>query len=186
MAYLFFVRRMRASTFLGQLSARHRPLFYFVVIIVTGTVGCFLPGLQNLANGSTTLITEHEVRAVADEIIAADNVRDLNAVLRLYEVDAVLLPPNEPAVVGRDAIRPRYEALFQSMTPAIVSKIDEVQVAGDWAFVRGNNAGEMRPLIGHSSPPKLDDVFLMILHRGQDGRWRIARLMWHASSVPPK
>jgi ketosteroid isomerase-like protein len=61
-------------------------------MIVTGTVGCFLPGLQNLANGSTTLSTEHDVRAVADEIIAADNARDLNAVLRLYEVDAVLLP----------------------------------------------------------------------------------------------
>jgi hypothetical protein len=142
---------MPASTFLTPIFASPRPVFYFAVIIAAGTVGSFLAGLQNSALGSATLSAEDDVRAVADEIIAADNARDLNAVLRLYEVDAVLLPPNEQAVVGRDAIRPRYEALFRSMAPAIISKIDEVHVAGEWAFIRGSNAGEMRPLIGLAS-----------------------------------
>jgi uncharacterized protein (TIGR02246 family) len=119
------------------------------------------------------------VRAVAEAIIAADNARDLERVLELYARDAVLLPPNAEPVVGRPAIRPRYEALFRAMNPAIVSEVAEVRVGGDWAFVRGRNTGEMRPIDGSSAPRRLNDLYVMILSRGDDGRWRIARLMWH-------
>jgi uncharacterized protein (TIGR02246 family) len=151
-------------------------------MIAAGTVGFFLLELRS-GLGSASSNAEDDVRAVADKIIAADNARDLNAVLQLYEADAVLLPPNEQPVVGRDAIRPRYEALFRSMAPAIVGKLDEVHVAGEWAFIRGSNSGEMQPLGGQSPPRKLNDVFLMIVRREPDGQWRIARLMWHAGSA---
>jgi uncharacterized protein (TIGR02246 family) len=125
------------------------------------------------------------VRAVAEGIIAADNVRDIERVMSFYADDAVLMPPNEGPVAGHRAIRPRYQALFASVQPAIVSVLDEVRVTGEWAFVRGKNTGFMRPLDGGEGRA-LDDVFVMLLQRLGGGQWKIARLIWHRASAQPR
>jgi len=121
------------------------------------------------------------VRAVANGIIAADNARDIDRVMSFYADDAVLMPPNASPVTGHRAIRPRYETLFAAMSPAIVSTLDEVRVAGDWAFVRGKNTGVLRSRSGGETRA-LNDVFVMILQRQGDGQWKIARLIWHRAS----
>ena len=121
------------------------------------------------------------VRAVAEGIVAADNVRDIERVMSFYADDAVLMPPNDSPVSGHSAIRPRYEALFASTQPAIMTALDEVRVAGEWAFVRGKNTGSMRPLSGGDGRA-LDDVFVMVLQRNRQGQWKIARLIWHRAS----
>src|SRR5262245_58445729 len=66
---------------------------------------------------------EAQVRAVAEAIIAADNARDLERVLGLYTEDAVLFPPNDAAIKGKLAIRPRYEKLFREMQPELAGAI---------------------------------------------------------------
>lgn len=133
----------------------------------------------------TEQLAELSVRAVAAAIIAEDNARNLDSVLALYAPDAILMPPGEEPVRGRDAIRPRYEGLFRSFNPAIRSELDDVRVAGDLAFVSGRNTGELRPRDSASAPRRLNDLFLMVLARNPGGRWRIARLMWHAGPTPP-
>jgi uncharacterized protein (TIGR02246 family) len=123
------------------------------------------------------------VRAVADGIVAADNRSEIEQVLAYYTADAVLMPPGSAPVRGRDAIRPRYEALFAGFKPAIEGRIDEACAAGAVGFVRGHNGGRMVPL-GVGSPRALDDVYLMVLRREADGAWRISHLMWHPGAGP--
>jgi uncharacterized protein (TIGR02246 family) len=127
------------------------------------------------------------VRGVATGIVAADNARDLHRVLAYYAPDAVLLPPGEPPVTGRDRIQPRYEALFAAYDPAIETVINQLVVAGGVAYVRGTNGGLLR---GRESTPDrtLNDVYLMLLRRDPFGRWHISHLMWHAGgpSLPDK
>jgi ketosteroid isomerase-like protein len=123
------------------------------------------------------------VRAVAEGIIAADNARALERVLDFYAADAVLLPPNEPPVAGKDKIRPRYERLFAGFDPAIVGRLDEVCVSGATAFVRGRNGGRMTAR-GGGGDRLLDDSYLMLLRR--DGQaWRISHLAWHPAATSP-
>lgn len=160
---------------MANTSIRHRRLVWIAVAL---SAICSSPNLVRAQRGASP---RDSVRAVAEAIIAADNASDLEGVMRVYAADAVLLPPNETAVIGKDAIRPRYAALFTSMVPAIVCEVDEVQVASDWAFVRGRNTGVMRPRSGSGPARRLNDVFLMVLHREADGRWRIARRMWHGA-----
>ncbi len=121
-------------------------------------------------------------RAVAEGIVAADNRRDLAAVLASYAPDAVLLPPNEAPVVGIDAIRPRYEGLFHDFAPAIEPRLDEICVSGSTALIRGRNGGRLVPRQG-GTPRRLDDVYVMGLRRAEN-RWRITHLMWHPASRP--
>jgi uncharacterized protein (TIGR02246 family) len=118
------------------------------------------------------------VRAVATGIVEADNARDVERVLGYYADDAVLLPPNEPPVKGKAAIRPRYEALFAGFDPAIEGRLDEVAVTGPSAFVRGHNGGRMTER-GSGEHRPLDDDYVMLLRKGADGAWRISHLIWH-------
>jgi uncharacterized protein (TIGR02246 family) len=130
------------------------------------------------------------VRAVATGIVAADNERDIARVLAYYAADAILLPPGEGPVVGQQAIRPRYEALFSGFVPEIQSRVDEACVADGLAFVRGHNGGR---LVGRDGQGirDLDDDYLMVLGREADGVWRISHLIWNrarggALSAEPK
>jgi uncharacterized protein (TIGR02246 family) len=119
----------------------------------------------------------NKVLAVVRGIIAADNRKDLQKVIDFYENDAVLLPPGEMEVMGVAAIRPRYERLFENFDLEINTVINEVTVSGSWAFVRGRNVGNLRDK-SNGNERKLNDAYLMILHRSNRGVWRIARLMW--------
>jgi len=125
-----------------------------------------------------------DVRAVASGIVAADNARDLERVLGHYAADAVLLPPGEGAVVGLEAIRPRYVSLFEAFTPEIELRIDEACAGEGLAFVRGQNRGRLVARAG-GAVRELDDSFLMLLRRGSDGAFRISHLIWHRASAPP-
>jgi uncharacterized protein (TIGR02246 family) len=121
------------------------------------------------------------VRLVAERIIAADNRRDIAAVMALYSQAAWLLPPMEPPVQGHDNIRPRYERLFAGFSPAIDGHIDDVCVSGTIGVVRGHNRGSMRGLNGQPSRT-VDDVYLMVVTRERDEQWRISQLIWHPPS----
>jgi ketosteroid isomerase-like protein len=123
------------------------------------------------------------VRRVAEGIVAADNGRDIERVRSSYAPDAILLPPSEAPVRGWDAIRPRYDALFSAFSPAIEGHIDEVCVSGAIAYVRGRNGGRLAAR-GQALGRALDDAYLMLLRRGDGGRWEITHLMWHAASPP--
>lgn len=121
-----------------------------------------------------------EVRAVASGIVVADNRRDLQQVVDYYTNDAVLLPPGEAPMAGRDRIRPRYEALFAAFTPEIELQIHEACAGVDLGFVRGHNGGR---LVSRASGEtrSLDDAFVMMLRR-DGGIWRISHLIWHRQS----
>jgi len=121
------------------------------------------------------------IRAVADGIIAADNERAIERVVQYYTLDAIWLPPEQPAVVGRDKIRARYEALFAAVTPAIQPTIDEACVSGSLGVVRGHNDGRV---VDRTSGEErgLDDAYLMVLRHDGDGAWRVSHLMWHRQS----
>lgn len=116
-------------------------------------------------------------RGVATGIVAADNAGDIERVVSYYAPNAVLVPPGEPEVKGIDQIRPRYEHLFATFAPRIEARIDDADVYGAFAIVRGHNGGKLEPKDG-SAAKSLDDDFFMML-RCEGDRWRIDHLMWH-------
>jgi len=138
---------------------------------------CGVPaGAQEVCEPSAGQV--REVRAVATGIVDADNDQDLARVLDHYAEDAVLMPPGEAPVMGKEEIRPRYETLFSSFAPRIENHVEEACVSGPLAFVRGRTGGTLLPK-GPGEPRTLDDAYLMLLRRGEDGAWRISHLMWH-------
>lgn len=124
------------------------------------------------------------VLGVVAGIVAADNARDLPAVLAFYSDSALLLPPHEPPVRGHAAIQPRYERLFTEFDPAIEGHADRIILSEAWAYVRGRNLGRLRARRAGSADRRLNDSYTMLLHEERAGEWRIAELSWHAMTAP--
>jgi uncharacterized protein (TIGR02246 family) len=108
--------------------------------------------------------------AVHDRFSAALLRRDFDAVAALYADDAVLLPPQEPAVHGRAAIR-TWTAAVPRVT-RIVLQVDDLGGGGDVAYMRGTFAMTLEPEGAPAVP--VAGKYVEILKKQADGTWRFA------------
>ena len=105
----------------------------------------------------------------------------------LFLEDAVVNPPNEPAVKGREAIR----AWLEKFPPITEFKLNNVKVEGceDLAYVLGTYTMTIAPP-GSPGPVKDSGKFVTVLRRQPDGRWLVAVDMFSsdlpAAALPPK
>jgi uncharacterized protein (TIGR02246 family) len=106
------------------------------------------------------------------------NGRDAEGLAAMYAEDAVMLPPNEPAIFGRDAIRAGFRETFGSLDLKAEIEALEVVVDGDLAYV----AGRYRMWTGDGI--LVDRGKYVEIWRAIDGQWLIHRDI-HNSSLPP-
>jgi len=124
-----------------------------------------LPTLEPLSSADAAAL-----RAVHDRFSAALLRQDFDAVAALYAEDATLLPPQEPAVHGRAAIR-KWTAAVPRVT-RIVLQVDDLDGRADVAYMRGAFAMTLEP---EGAPPvSLAGKYVEILKKQPDGVWRFA------------
>lgn len=119
-----------------------------------------------------------EIRRVFDRYVEASNGRDADALAALYAEDALLLPPDQELVEGREAIREFWE---DGTEPGLTASVERIEVTGDLAFLVGRYA---------LPPTELDaaDVgkLVLCLRRDRaDGAWRITCDIWNGSLTEP-
>ncbi|MHB8054630.1 MAG: YybH family protein [Candidatus Aminicenantales bacterium] len=66
----------------------------------------------------------------------------------LYAEDAIRMVPNRPAIKGREAIRASYQSDFDLFKIEETNTVEDAQVVGDLAFVRGAYANKAAPKTG--------------------------------------
>lgn len=77
------------------------------------------------------------IEAASADWVAAYNANDWTALSQLFTADAILMPPNDPAVVGREAIA-AWEAENEDGF-RIALDIENISGSGDTAYVRGRS-----------------------------------------------
>ena len=108
--------------------------------------------------------------------------RNWDALAAGYSVDAVRMPPNQPPVEGRDAIRRWLERL-----PPITSfnfRLVDLQGAGAVAFMRGSYSVTAVP---PGVAPVSDSGKILVVFRKQaDGSWLRVADAWNSDLPPAK
>jgi len=142
--------------------------------------GCTLAALLASCASPRPLDAAADARAVIDELIAADNLLDLDGAMECYTADAVLLPPQGDAVRGKTAIRERYTSQFEAWRPELRAVHEKTVVAEGEAVDRGRTLGK---LVSTSGGPdkRVDDAYEAKL-RLERGVWRIGELRWKPSA----
>jgi uncharacterized protein (TIGR02246 family) len=115
-----------------------------------------------------------DVQAIKDANAAWDkawNAGDAEALASLYTTDAVAMAPNQPAEVGRDAIRASNQEYFDQFRDENRSVVDEVRVSGDLAVARGTQ--ETRTTVRAGGTSFQDkSKWISAYQRQPDGSWK--------------
>jgi uncharacterized protein (TIGR02246 family) len=114
---------------------------------------------------------ERAIRELVTKWMVASEAGDLDTVLGLMTDDVVFMVPGRAPFgkdVFADAARKMKDVRMQGTTD-----IKEIEVLGDWAWVRNHITVTMTPPGG--VPVKRSGYTLTILKKQPDGRWLLAR-----------
>lgn len=150
-----------------------RPFAIFLTLAIVYLVTVDVSGADKWTSDQEQIVAANN--AYIQAILAAD----VASLMNFYADDVVLLPPSEPAVVGKKAVSIYWaEAMKQVTTVEGASHFDEIIVLGDWAYARGKYEGRSRRTSdGMEFEDRLN--FSGLRRRDSNGTWRIARDMWN-------
>lgn len=123
------------------------------------------------------------VRAVEERIARAFAAGDAETIADCYTEDALLILPGRPTLAGRDAIADHYRQALSRVSLEIEPRIEETEVAGDWAFQRGS-IDQRVSVKGSSAVHRSSGRYLLVARRGDDGSWRVARDVFTPDQAP--
>lgn len=114
---------------------------------------------------------ERAIHDFVDGWLAASKAGDLARVLDLMTDDVVFMVP------GREPFdKAEFASSFAAMQDVRIegrSDIQEIEVLGDWAFMRNRLEVSVTPANG--STVTRSGHMLTILRKAADGRWRLSR-----------
>jgi uncharacterized protein (TIGR02246 family) len=114
---------------------------------------------------------ERAIRELVNVWLAASKAGDLQTILSLMTDDVIFMVPGRRPF-GKEAFAAASQGM-QNVTMEGASDIQEIQVLGDWAYLR--NYIEMVVTPPNGAPVRRSGYTLTILRKESDGRWRLAR-----------
>ena len=121
------------------------------------------------------------IRQQHDAYLKAFNAKEVQPIIDLYAENSVFMPPNEPIIRGKEALKNFYNDLFKRGATNLKMDITEVSGHGPLAYQSGNYEMELKPETG--TPGRDRGKYLFILRKMQIG-WKLEYTMWN-SDLPP-
>jgi len=124
------------------------------------------------------------IRAVYDTYM--DSINNLNADqwLAIWDDEGIKMDPDTKAIEGKPAITAAVKARFSSFSAmAMEISVTEIVVSGDYAFARGTFHRSITVKAG-SAPLLFDGKFVSVLHRQDDGSWKLFRDIYNSNGAP--
>lgn len=159
----------------------------FAAVLCTAILGCATPQAPAEAGRGHSAAHQADEQAILDleqRVFDAQISGDLDAWLGLFADDAIVMVPNLPALTGKAAIRKWNAPYFEQFHLHEESDEREVEVAGDWAYIRAHWTWTLTPKSG--GEPVIDTGnSIWILRRQSDGSWKIARGIYNSDRPVP-
>jgi ketosteroid isomerase-like protein len=150
-------------------------------ICVLAAVACVRP---SPSAGPDVAGSRAAVDSVANRLLAALRADASDSLMALVADDVVLMPPNEPVLRGKAAVREWYDRLVsQFHTSGLTIADREVVIGGDWATEIAGFEWTLVPVTGGAASVERGS-YVQVWHRGADGRWRFTRELWNSSASP--
>lgn len=114
---------------------------------------------------------ERAIRQLIETWMAASKAGDVETVLELMTDDVVFMVPGQEPF-GKEAFAASAAAM-KNLRIDGRNEIKELQILGDWAYLRDYLDLTITPEVGQ--PVRRCGYTLTILKKGDDGKWRLAR-----------
>jgi uncharacterized protein (TIGR02246 family) len=121
---------------------------------------------------------------VRDAHVAALNAGDARAWAAQFTAEAVQMPPNAPANVGRPKIASWSQAFLDQFRVQFALAVDEIRVLGEWAIESGRYTINLSAKGGRPPDARHRQVH-NDLPANTGEQWQMARDIWNSSNPPP-
>lgn len=111
----------------------------------------------------------------------AVNAGSPDSVASVYTEDASLMPPGEPAITGREAIRQYWGRVMDQYSLRYELGMDELQGRGDLAYQRGHFKLTASPKAKGAAAMSDEGKFVAVYRRGADGGWGVVIDMYNSN-----
>ena len=123
------------------------------------------------------------IRRLDAEFMKAANAKNADALVKaFYARDAVLMPPNHPAVEGPAGIQGFLQGLIDSGFTGITLETTSVASMGDLAYGRGRYTLSMAPPGG--APVQDVGKYIVVYRRPAGGSWRAVADIFNSDRAP--
>lgn len=130
--------------------------------------------------GQTHTKSEHrslfeDVVAANEQLTAAFNKQDADAMSAMYTQDAQLLPPNSQLVDGKEAIKDFWGAVFNMGFNKVI--LETIEVSGT-----GNTIYEVGSFTMYNNDEVFDNGKFMVVWKNVDSKWLLHRDIWNSNN----
>lgn len=152
------------------------PVLTILAVLLLFAAGCNAPAKEKLA-------TAEELSQVNRDFAKALNAKDAAAAANCYAPDAVVLPPGQPNVTGREAIQ-KYWQGFLDGAGFVDASVSTVATGsnGDTGYEIGTADLHLKGPDGKTVTEKIK--YTIVLKRNAEGKWLQTYDMWNAVAEP--
>jgi uncharacterized protein (TIGR02246 family) len=118
---------------------------------------------------------KQKIRELIETWMRATRESNLELVLSLMADDVVFLLPGRPPMRGKDGFAAASRGASGKMKFEGKPEIQEIQIAGDFAFCWNYLAVTITPLEGGGAPMSRAGHILSVFRKEPDGRWLLYR-----------
>ncbi|MHC4332063.1 MAG: YybH family protein [Planctomycetota bacterium] len=155
--------------------------------LLLALLGCTPPAGQPEPGSEGSAGYKADVQAILDfeqTVFDAQIAGDFEAWLSSFAEDVTLFPPNEPPLTNKLAIRQYNAPLWEQFDLHEETDDREVEVAGDWGYIRAHWTWTLTPKDGGKIVKDTGNS-IWIVHRQPNGSWKIARAIWNSDKPIP-
>ena len=119
------------------------------------------------------------IHRTVQEFASAVGAGDLEQWLGTLTDDVVFLPPDQPRIDGKDAVRLWVkENFFDPFRMMLNLRFDDLDVVGPVAYGHGRFTLPLTPKSAGSGT-EMTGKFVYLFRRLPDGGWKFARVIWN-------
>ena len=127
------------------------------------------------------------IRQQSDAFVAAFNEKQTPKILEMYAENSVFMPPNQPIIRGREALKNFYDDMLNKQGAANLRlNVDEVSGHGPIAFQSGTYEMDLKPGSAAASRDRGKYLFVLRKMGGTNGSWKYEYTMWNSDLPPAK
>ena len=117
-----------------------------------------------------------DIRTLQAAWIDALKAGDIDRLMSMVTDDVVVAHPGGMTTRGKAELAEDFHRFFRNYRMEQGATSEETIVAGEWAFDRASVSTQIVPVAGGQAS-RVNSEVIVILRRGADGLWKIARTM---------